>query len=254
MYRYRRRSRKRRRPFRRGYNRTGGYYGRYNKGKRSRALLEKKFRDFSVGTDTNGVAATTTGLILTGPGGQGSFLSTSQGVGEGQRIGRKIILTNLNWRIDIRQDAVLNTAPPVVNELEDFAQTIRIIMYLDKQTNGATATAAQILQLLSSQEYQSFYNLENIGRFKILKDKTYICNGNGLQLGDQTAGKIGRFRKERRVNFFWRGRLPIEYNSTTGAISEIRTFNICGLIIANTTGGTLTPLKIVSSIRIRWIG
>ena len=50
---------------------------------------------------------------------------------------------------------------------------VRIIVYLDRQCNGA---AAGVTDLLESASYLSFRNLANQSRFKFLYDKTIPIN------------------------------------------------------------------------------
>ena len=50
---------------------------------------------------------------------------------------------------------------------------MRVMLYHDKQANGATAA---VLDILESADYQSFNNLVNSGRFRILMDRTYAMN------------------------------------------------------------------------------
>lgn len=104
--------------------------------------------------------------------------------------------------------------------------TVRIILYLDKQCNG---TAATVTQILESDDFQSFNNLSNKSRFRTLMDRVYDLNatagmGNGTA-NDTVATQIND-------SLFKKVNLPIEYDSTAGAIAEIRSNNICMLILS----------------------
>lgn len=194
-----------------GYMRTGGYFGRYPPGGRR---AELKWVDQNV-NNLIGV----TGLIL-GTGGTLNIIP--QGVGESERVGRKVIAKSIMIRGKMRMDADSAAA--------NASNIFRIIMYLDKQANGATATVADILEDI---HVQSHYNLENKSRFRILYDKTSSIRsmsgaGNaiaddGITYGENTAVII--FRK--KLNF------PIEYSDSlsTGDISTIRSNNIGMLAI-----------------------
>ncbi len=50
---------------------------------------------------------------------------------------------------------------------------VRIILYIDKQTNGVTATGTEIMESPLNSAILGFRNIENTARFQILADKTY---------------------------------------------------------------------------------
>ncbi len=134
----------------RGYFRRSGYYGRYNG-----QNLESKFFDLDL--DDSVIAST--GLVLD------SINEIAQGTAENQRIGRKATITKIQWRYNILLSNTQNEA--------DTADIVRVIMYLDKQCNGVTAA---LLDVLETADYQSFLNLANSQRFRILMDKTIPIN------------------------------------------------------------------------------
>lgn len=188
----------------RGYTRTVGYYGRYNASPGS----ELKFFDGiegANGSDNNGEIV------------QDSLVHIVQGPEEDQRIGRKCTIKSIH----MRGQFILSTAtnPAIAGD------RVRVIVYQDKQTNGATATVANLLQ---TSDIDSFRNLENSGRFKYLLDKTYTLNamaasGNGST--DQTFESVRHFKWDKNCN------IPIEYSATTGSMTEIRSNNIGVMMI-----------------------
>ncbi len=104
--------------------------------------------------------------------------------------------------------------------MTDSKDVVRIILYLDKQANGATATTAQILE---SDDYQSFNNLANKSRFRTLMDRTYAMEATA-GAGDGTTNDLtGNIIQD---SFFKKINVPIEFDSTTGAITEIKSNNI----------------------------
>ncbi len=210
-----------------GFSRTSGYYGRFSRTPHNQ-YPEKKFHDLDV--DDAQVAAN--GTIQT----SGTIIVIPQGVTEKQRIGRKCIIKNINWRYTIsipEQDAQATPAS---------GDTVRVILYLDKQCNGATATAVGILE---SDNYQSFNNLANKQRFKILMDKTYTLNYAGL--ASDGAGVVSQAQVQLNDSFFKKCSIPIEYDSTTGAITEIRSNNL-GIMLQGQNGSA----KFESKMRMRF--
>ncbi len=141
-----------------------------------------------------------------------------QGVTEVQRIGRKCTIRSINWRFDLEKQKV--TAG------DNTFETVRIILYLDKQANGATATVAQILE---TDDYQAFNNLSNKARFRTLMDRTYdLMNSSGG--GDGTTEDYGATILH--DSFYKKVNIPIEFDNTAGALTEIRSNNLGVLIIS----------------------
>ncbi len=105
--------------------------------------------------------------------------------------------------------------------------TVRVILYLDKQVNGATASATLILE---SANYQSFNNLSNSGRFCTLMDRTYTLNHTNL--ASDGAGVVSSSNIFVDDSFYKDCNIPIEFNSTSGVITEISSNNIGVLLLA----------------------
>ncbi len=139
------------------------------------------------------------------------------GTTESTRIGRKSVIRKIGWRYEI----VLPNAQNMTSVLD----TIRVILYWDKQANGATATVTGILE---SDDFQSFNNLSNKNRFVILMDRTHELNAQAGG-GNGTANDIAGIQKN--FNFFKTCEIPIEFDSTTGALTEQRSNNIGVLLL-----------------------
>ncbi len=200
------------------------YAGRYRGGAYNPSR-ELKFFD----TTIDDVTISATGDI------QSSVNLIAQGVSEDERIGRKCTVHRIQWR---------GTLILKKGTSEDSSEeAVRVIMYLDKQANGAVATNTQILHTAS---YQAFYNLENKGRFRILLDRTWALNataGGGNGTTSDTFSKVVTFSMNRKVN------IPIEFSLNTGAIGEIRSNNIGILLISRNALSS-----IISTVRVRFTG
>ncbi len=190
----------------RGYQRIGGYYGRYARNGGPGAEL--KFHDL----DIDDAVVATNGTIA-----QSSCNLIAQGVTEVQRIGRKCTIRNINWRYEL--------VMPNAQNMTSVLDTVRVILYLDKQTNGAAATVTGILE---SDDFQSFNNLSNKSRFLILMDRTHVLNCTA-GAGNGTANDIAG--RQQNYTFFKKCNIPIEFDSTTGAITEQRSNNIGVLLV-----------------------
>ncbi len=217
--------RRARREFRRGFDRTGGFFGRFRgrRAFRGNRGPELKFID----TDVDQAAIAVTGTVLN------SVNLIAQGTTESQRIGRKCVVRSINWR--------MNILLPNAANLTSTNDEVRIILFLDKQTNGAAATVTGILE---SANYQSFNNLSNKSRFRTLMDRVYAMNamaGAGDGTANDAAGVVMHDTLFKRVN------IPLEFDSTAGAITELRSNNIGVLLISKSARCTLD-----SKIRLRF--
>ncbi len=201
--------------FANGRYRKVGYWGRYPGAGGSPYGGELKFHDI----DFDDAVVANTGAIANA----GSVVLIGQGVTESTRIGRKCTIRSIGWRYSYglpEQDAV---ATPQAGDL------LRVIMYVDKQTNGATAGVTDILE---TADYQSFNNLANKGRFRILCDKVHTINYSGL--ASDGAGVVSQARPVYSGRFFKKMNLPLEFSGTAApaAITEVRTNNIGILLIS----------------------
>lgn len=206
-----------------GLTRTSGYYGRF-----TGSNAELKFHDL----DIDDAAIAINGTIA-----QVSCLTIAQGNTESQRIGRKLTVKQINWHFEIKFFGSTATAAT--------SDVVRIILYHDRQANGATATVTGILE---SDDYQSFNNLANKQRFTILMDRNYSMvarSGSGRGSTDTLA-----FGEDVQTDTFYKTcNIPIEYDNsgTDGAITTIRSSNI-GVIALSRDGGS----QLVSKMRIRY--
>jgi len=193
-----------------GFTRQSGFFGRFGQGG------ELKFFD----QDIDDAVIAINGTIFLNGSAEATLLRIAQGTGESQRIGRKVTIRSINWRFNI---TLIGTTA-----LASTSDSVRIILYLDKQTNGA---AAAITDILESDNFQSFNNLANKARFRTLMDRTYDMttqSGGGTITTTDGYGEVS-------INdtLFKKVNLPIEFNSTAGAIAELRSNNINVLLLSS---------------------
>lgn len=190
---------------------------------------ELKFHDIDVDLAAGDRSA---GAILNA----GSINLIAQGVTESQRIGRKCTIKNINWRGQLQLVASATIGTP---------QTCRLMLILDKQCNGAAATVGGVLE---STNYQSFNNLANKGRFQTLSDQAYTLNPKAAG-GNGTANDVAAVLMDFAI--YKKCDLSIEFDSTAGAITEIRSNNLFILLITSDTGSLIS---LDSKIRLRFEG
>lgn len=159
----------------------------------------------------------------------------AQGVDESERVGRKCTIRSIGWKFEIIK---LTTTG-----LTSTSDVVRVIMFHDKQCNGATATVTGILE---SADYQAFNNLSNKSRFVTLMDRTYSISLDTLTAlaGPVYAGG----QKSVTDSFYKKCNIPVEFDADLGAITEIRSNNIGVLLISR--GGNLSSFA--SKLRVRF--
>lgn len=208
-----------------GFQRTTGFYGRFAPSVRGDAA-ELKFHDLDISVDPPAVA----GVIA-----EDSCNTIVQGTTEKQRIGRKLIVKSIGWRMRMVAKSQSSAA--------STSDVMRVILYLDRQANGAAATVTGILE---SANFQSFNNLANKQRFRTLMDREYALN-NLAGGGDGTTEDYGE--AVTIDSFFKKCNIAIEYDdsSTDGAITSVRSNNIGVLIITQDAKSSFT-----SKMRLRF--
>ncbi len=158
-----------------------------------------------------------------------------QGDLQSTRDGRKVHLTSVQWQGTIHIDQSVS--------FNDASDTVRLLMVIDKQTNGSLPA---ITDLIVNNNWESFKNLENQGRFRVILDKFISVNSMGAQ-GDGTTASFLPVEKHFKV--FRKLSLNIEYNdlSTSGAIGTITTNNVVILLISRNANASIE-----SCIRFRY--
>ena len=171
---------------------------------------ELKFHDFTCAT-----TATTGGAV------EDTILNIAAGTGESQRVGRKIFVKGVHFRGHWEISSAT---------LTDSAQIVRVIFYVDKQANGATAA---VLDLLEAADIERHYNLLNVpSRFKILWDHTmnFPPTAGAYDGVDDNAGDRKKF-----VSRYMPVNKRIDYSAGTGAITELCCNNIGYMVFIEST-------------------
>lgn len=203
-----------------GITRTEGRYARARLA--AGAAPQKKY--FDTGYSATSIDAN--GTILTSP------CLVPGGSTDTTRVGNKINICNFDIKISFSLDKPTNITAGILSN------NVRMILYVDKQTNGAAATPANILTGASPTIF-SFRNMDTVDRFRILADKYYNLEPKtAVAIGalDNTANisaAVGAFRMIRKS---FKLNLPVHYDGVTGAITELKSNNLGILLITNVTG------------------
>lgn len=159
------------------------------------------------------------------------------GTGENERVGRKCTLKKVFWTGHVTLPEVVAAATPGPYD------RVRLILYLDKQANGATV--ANTTDILENAVFDSYRNLVNSGRFVILCDKKITLNYPTL--ASAGAGSYSHTAISRPFSLFKNINVPIEFSGTTGGMSEIKSNNL-GVLVFSENG----IAGLVSTVRLRF--
>ncbi len=214
----------------RPYRRRHRPYRNGRKGRRKTYMEYKeiKFHDL----DVNDAVVAVNGTIA-----EDSILTIPQGDTSITRDGRQIFVKSVFWTYRIELPSV--TSPGTTSD------TVRVIMYVDNQANGA---AAAVTDILATDDFQSFKNLHVGSRFRILHDKTYHINTQGFA-GDGTTQDSAEVGRGRSMYYEFKRHLPVLYNSTAGVITEMEQKNI-GVLLLSLSG----LCSFASKVRVRFHG
>ncbi len=202
-------------PYRRGqYARRRRTRGRYEGATRR----EHKFFDTVIDDAVIATSAQITASVHLLP----------DGTLDGERIGRKSVIRQLQWRYQI-------TLPSSTDKTLT-SDTVVLIVFLDKQCNGLSINATTLLE---EDNFQSFNRIENKDRMKILMRRTYDLQANSGG-GNGTANDFGEMTIH--GEFFKKVNVPIQFSGATGAITEIKSNNIGVLVISSTGISALTSV------------
>lgn len=191
----------RRRPQMAGFVRTAGFFGRYNQ---PGGGSERKFLDIALSAtaDLNGEIPATGGQICLIP----------QGVTQSTRVGRIATIKSVQFNGHFK----LQSQPTVGCS----AEVVHFVLVLDKQANGAAASVTDLYT--TSDMGIAMINMANSSRFTILRHfrttLQMVLSTNNT--GEEVSGE------SKAVKFYHKCNIPIEFSSTTGALTEIKSNNI----------------------------
>lgn len=171
-----------------------------------------------------------------------SFNLITGGAGESQHGGRTAIITDFYFRFTIK---LVRKAANAVHA----GHTGRLILYVDRQANGAAATLAQILQATAADSLFEFQNLENIKRFDIFYDEKFTLNFNVVD--NQATPDLTEVVHYAAMAKHWKNGLMVDFSGTTGVIAEVRSNNIGALYCATTGAVNTITCTGVSRVRFR---
>lgn len=184
---------------------------------------ERKYFDTTLANTAIPASAdwTATEFDLVLPANTFNLCSPGPGTAINQRVGRKILVHAIKIR------GVLNFTIVTAQTQVPASPTIRLVVFQDKQTNGAQAQGEQIMAAPGTAAAQnaisSYQNLANFGRFQVLKDKVYRFN-DGVAVNNASATTVsadyGSIPFKFNINF--RKPVVVHFNATgTALVADI---------------------------------
>lgn len=191
-----------------GRNIYGSRYARFS---RTGLMTRRSYPAELKNIDIDGLAAptlgTTTGFVT-------SLNNVVQGVTAVTRIGRGTVMRSVEFRLAFTMAAT-----------STLAESIRVMLVYDRRTNGAAITGATVLE---TDSIEAPYNMANMGRFKVLYDKTKVIGTGGPQ-------SIGFYFKK-KVS------LPVNYGlGNAGTVADISIGGLSLVVWSSSTVGTAVP-------------
>lgn len=164
----------------------------------------------------------------------GQLCLIPQGDTESTRDGRIAIIKSINI------NGVLTFTPAAAATASGI---IILYLILDTQANGAAAAVTDVFT--SNQFVTHHINLNNSSRFKIIKRWRMGVN--------PPAGATTAYNNwNKPFNYFKKCNIKIDWDSTTGAITEIRSNNI--FLMAGSSAGIDDLVSFAGTTRLRFIG
>lgn len=176
---------------------------------------ETKYYDqFASATLGTGAAGAWTGTNVDPAAGVNTLFVPILGTDISNRIGRRVLLKSIKANFDVNIPALAGT-----NLGGRDPAVIRLICFMDMQTNGAQATGDMLMGPIgpSAIAEQHFQNLGNLGRFKILYDKRFTIqdpNIGSTQAADTYDINGIVVSQKMRVKF--RKGIIVNFNATNG--------------------------------------
>lgn len=130
------------------------------------------------------------------------------------RVGRKVKM------LKCKLNGMLSVMPQAAQGSTDASVKVRLILVMDMQTNAAPMTSAQLLRDGGgpSTVIGSFQNPDQFGRFRVLKDKTFIIENPNMQTLSATNATFSQngIKKTWKMGYRFRNPVDVHFNATNG--------------------------------------
>lgn len=182
----------------------------------------------------------------TGTGCTNSISVPAQGDGESERDGRVYYIHSVHVKGLVRTAATESAAGPT------GPMQTRVVLYWDTQTNGAEATATDIMASGLTEDILAFRNLQNSKRFIVLADETYTLNPQIQNEGAANLFAADPSLVSFKFNKVFSKPIKVRCSGTTANVSSVTDNNIGIAAIRDDNAPVNTNIEY--SARIRFTG
>lgn len=173
---------------------------------------------------------------VSGLGAISGLFSPKQGDTITDRTGRKAFLKTLRIR------GTLIVPVQQAQTVVDLTPKVRVAVYMDKQTNGAQSQAEQVFDMAIGADPLNYYQyVANIGRFQVLKDKTFVL-GIPYAVNDAAGATIAQGGVKRDFKLNIKVNKWVNFNNgNAGTIADIvdNSFHMVALTDGAATAPTI---------------
>lgn len=165
------------------------------------------------------------------PTGINCLFAPQQGNDISQREGRGVYVYNIKVTGSLTTQPVASTAAP------DVPKVYRLILVMDKQTNGVQMTASDLISSgLNAPMLYGFQNTATFGRFQVLKDVMVEMPPYSMAW-DGTANVIqSGVVKTFKLKYKWKNALKVDFNSgNAGTVADITNYSFHLLVACTQT-------------------
>lgn len=164
------------------------------------------------------------------------LFAPTQGTAINNRVGRKVSIRKLKITGQITAAAQADATAA------DAAAHVRLICYMDQQSNGQQSQGEDLMDGSSGTtagSVNAFQSLANFGRFKVLSDKHIVLQNPNMTYDGTNIEQAGLI-KYFKMSYVFKKPLIVHFNATNGGtVADIvdNSFHV----IANTTSAALAP-------------
>lgn len=190
---------------------------------------ERKFIDFELNDE-----AFTATWAAKNPTTVNCLSAVAQGDGESQRDGRIYYITRLSVKGEINIAAIESTTAPLAD------RQARIVILWDSSTNGTEVVATDVMDGGQTRDIYSWRNLQEIGRFKVLYDRTLTIRQ--IQTNEGAANLFAGGLALRNFSFSHNFKKPIRVvtTGTAGTVAEMSDNSLSLIGVADSATITLS--------------
>lgn len=205
-------------------------------------------------SEGNIVPVNSTAAISGGATAGTSLVSMNLGNTAQTRVGQKIIIKSIQFKGKLQQGAI--TYGDVGSSISGTPLTrVKIMLVLDRQSNGLQPSPSDILQNLTSVGAPDYPNkIGSAERYQTLWTHTYIINREtGAYTG--TADEMQAFGVQRKVEFYKKVNIPVTF-ATGGSSSDdsayVKSNNVFMVFMRDYTAAAQGAVSLLGSARIRY--